>query len=158
MKKNKEAWIGTFMIIILFFSILMSMKFIHFNRFNKNNSYRINAIFDNINGLKVCAPVKISGITIGRVVKIQLNKLNFKPKVFIDIEKKYNNIPNTSTLEVHTIGFFGESYLSFNIGFEDKEIGSKSLEEGDSIQDTKSSIILEDLIGKLFYKYNFLFS
>ena len=36
-------------------------------------------------------------------------------------------------------------------GFTDEEMGTSMLKDGDMIEDTKSAIVLEDLIGKFLY-------
>ena len=36
-------------------------------------------------------------------------------------------------------------------GFSDEEMGTSMLKDGDMIEDTKSAIVLEDLIGKFLY-------
>ena len=53
--------------------------------------------------------------------------------------------------EVRTSGLLGEQYLALNVGFEDPELGTAILKDGDTIQDTKSAMVLEDLIGQFLY-------
>jgi phospholipid/cholesterol/gamma-HCH transport system substrate-binding protein len=69
----------------------------------------------------------------------------------MDIEERYNHIPDTSSLAIRTSGLLGEQYLALNVGFEDPELGTAILKDGDTIQDTKSAIVLEDLIGQFLY-------
>lgn len=88
----------------------------------------------------------------GRVTDITLDPKNYSPKVAMDIEDKYNNIPDTSSLAVRTSGLLGEQYLALNIGFDDPEMGTATLKDGGTIQDTKSAMVLEDLIGQFLYK------
>ncbi len=70
----------------------------------------------------------------------------------MDIEQTYNHIPDTSSLAIRTSGLLGEQYLALNIGFDDPEMGTSILKDGGVIQDTKSAIVLEDLIGQFLYK------
>ena len=70
----------------------------------------------------------------------------------MDIDQKYNQIPSTSTLAIRTSGLLGEQFLALNIGFEDPEMGTTILKNGGVIQDTKSAMVLEDLIGQFLYK------
>lgn len=62
-----------------------------------------------------------------------------------------NHIPDTSSLSIRTSGLLGEQYLALNVGFEDPELGTAILKDGDTIQDTKSAMVLEDLIGQFLY-------
>lgn len=115
-------------------------------------TYRIYATFDNIGGLKPRSPVKIGGVVIGRVADIELDPKTYTPRVALDIQKKYDQIPDTSSLAIRTSGLLGEQYLALNVGFEDPDMGTTILKDGGTIQDTKSAMVLEDLIGQFLYK------
>lgn len=115
-------------------------------------TWKLYATFDNIGGLKSGSPVKVGGVAIGRVTDISLDPKTYSPKVTMDIEDKYNNIPDTSSLAVRTSGLLGEQFLALNIGFDDPEMGTATLKDGGTIQDTKSAMVLEDLIGQFLYK------
>ncbi|HBV38924.1 MAG TPA: outer membrane lipid asymmetry maintenance protein MlaD, partial [Erwinia sp.] len=65
---------------------------------------------------------------------------------------KYNQLPDTSSLAVRTSGLLGEQYLELNVGFDEPEMGTAMLKDGSTIQDTKSAMVLEDLIGQFLYK------
>ena len=71
------------------------------------------------------------------------------PKVTIAINQEYNKIPETSSLSIKTSGLLGEQYIALNVGFDDGEIAM--LKDGDKIVDTKSAMVLEDLIGQFLY-------
>lgn len=88
----------------------------------------------------------------GRVAEITLDTKNYTPRVAIDIQQRYNQIPDTSSLAVRTSGLLGEQFLALNVGFEDPEMGTSILKDGGTIQDTKSALVLEDLIGQFLYK------
>lgn len=42
-------------------------------------------------------------------------------------------------------------FLALNVGFEDPELGTSILKDGGVIQDTKSAMVLEDMIGQFLY-------
>jgi len=63
-----------------------------------------------------------------------------------------NKISDTSSLAIRTQGLLGEQFLALNLGFDDPELGSAMLKDGDTLRDTKSAIVLEDLIGQFLYK------
>lgn len=150
--KKKEMWVGVFMIMALSAILFVCLKVTDIRLVNKVSTYPISAIFDNIGGLKLRAPVKIGGVVIGRVTEITLDPKTYEPTVSMDIDETYNHIPNTSSLAIRSSGLFGEQYLALTVGFEDPEMGSSILKGGSMIQDTKSAIVLEDLIGQFLYK------
>src|SRR5476649_173256 len=150
--KKSEIWVGVFMIIALLAVIFLCLKVAGIHSVGKVATYRISASFDNIGGLKVRSPVKVGGVVVGRVVDIMLDPKTYTPRVTMDIDETYNQIPDTSSLAIRTSGLLGEQYLSLNIGFEDPDMGTAILKEGGVIQDTKSALVLEDLIGQFLYK------
>lgn len=107
------------------------------------------AIFNNIGGLKVRAPLKIGGVVIGRVSAITLDEKSYLPKVSIAINQEYNEIPENSSLSIKTSGLLGEQYIALTIGFDDGD--TAMLKNGSQIQDTTSAMVLEDLIGQFLY-------
>src|SRR5476649_168583 len=149
--KKSEIWVGAFMIIALIAVVFLCLKVADIRSIGSDPTYRISADFDNIGGLKSGSPVKVGGVVIGRVSSITLDK-NYSPRVEMNIDQKYNQIPSTSTLAIRTSGLLGEQFLALNIGFEDPEMGTTILKEGGVIQDTKSALVLEDLIGQFLYK------
>ncbi|KOO11603.1 toluene ABC transporter substrate-binding protein, partial [Vibrio xuii] len=62
---------------------------------------------------------------------------------------KYDQFPETSSVKILTSGLIGEQYIGLTPGFifEDEQM----LVDGDFIEDTKSAMVLEDLIGQVLY-------
>ncbi len=149
--KKSEIWVGAFMLVALFAVLFICLKVANIQSIGSDPTYRIYADFDNIGGLKVDSPVKIGGVVIGRIKKITLDK-NLSPRVAMDIDDKYNQIPDSSSLAVRTSGLLGEQFLALNVGFQDPDMGTTILKNGGTIQDTKSALVLEDLIGQFLYK------
>jgi len=150
--KKSEVGVGAFMVIALCAIIFLCLKVADIHSVGNAPTYRISASFDNIGGLKVRSPVKVGGVVIGRVAAITLDAKTYTPKVSMDIDAAYNHIPDTSSLAVRTSGLLGEQFLALNIGFEDPAMGTAILKDGGVIQDTKSALVLEDLIGQFLYK------
>lgn len=144
-----EFWVGLFLLLGIAALVFLGLKVANVQGFSEDKSYRVTAIFDNIGGLKVRAPLKVGGVVIGRVSDIQLDEKNYLPKVTILINQNYNEIPETSSLSIKTSGLLGEQYIALTIGFNDGEVAM--LKDGDSIADTKSALVLEDLVGQFLY-------
>ncbi|MCL2892754.1 outer membrane lipid asymmetry maintenance protein MlaD [Brenneria tiliae] len=150
--KKSEIWVGAFMLIALCAIIFLCLKVADIKSIGNQPTYRLYATFDNIGGLKARSPVRIGGVVIGRVADISLDEKSYLPRVALDIEQRYDHIPDTSSLAIRTSGLLGEQYLALNVGFEDEEMGTSILQDGGVIQDTKSAMVLEDLIGQFLYK------
>lgn len=150
--KKSEIWVGVFMLIALCAVVFLCLQVANVKSLGNEPTYRIYATFDNIGGLKARSPIKIGGVVIGRVADITLDPKTYLPRVAMDINEQYNNIPDTSSLAIRTSGLLGEQFLALNVGFEDPEMGTAILKDGGTIQDTKSAMVLEDLIGQFLYK------
>jgi phospholipid/cholesterol/gamma-HCH transport system substrate-binding protein len=61
------------------------------------------------------------------VADITLDPKTYLPRVELDIDERYNHIPDTSSLAIRTSGLLGEQYLALNVGFEDPDLGRLSL-------------------------------
>ena len=150
--RKNEVWVGLFMLIALGALLFLCLKVADIKSMGHQPTYRLYAIFDNIGGLKIRSPVKIGGVVVGRVADISLDIKNYIPRVAIDIQQRYDKIPDTSSLAIRTSGLLGEQYLSLNLGFEDPTMGTRILKDGDTLHDTKSALVHEDLIGQFMNK------
>ncbi|TNH05953.1 outer membrane lipid asymmetry maintenance protein MlaD [Testudinibacter sp. TR-2022] len=144
-----EFWVGLFLLLAIAALVFLGLKVANVQGFHQSKSYNLHATFNNIGGLKVRAPVKTGGVLIGRVNAISLDPTSYLPQVSLSIDQEYNHIPETSSLSIKTSGLLGEQYIALNIGFDDGEIAM--LKEGDTIHDTTSAMVLEDLIGQFLY-------
>lgn len=144
-----EFWVGLFLLIGIGALAFLGLRVANIQGFNQAKSYQVYAVFDNIGGLKVRAPLKVGGVVIGRVSSIELDDKTYLPLVKIAIDEKYNEIPDNSSLSIKTSGLLGEQYISLSVGFDDGE--TSMLKEGSRIVDTKSAMVLEDLVGQFLY-------
>jgi len=102
------------------------------------------ASFDQTGGLKARAPVVISGVKVGQVDSIGLDK-NFRARVEMSLDHNLQ-LPVDTEASIVTAGLLGDRYISLQLGGEDKYLKS-----GDEISMTESAVILERLIGKLIH-------
>lgn len=151
--KKNEIWVGVFMLAALLALLFLALRVADLKTIGTEPTWKMYATFDNIGGLKVSSPVKIGGVLIGRVSDIALDEKTLSPRVTMDISDKFaNKIPDTSSLAIRTQGLLGEQFLALNLGFDDPELGSSMLKDGGTLRDTKSALVLEDLIGQFLYK------
>lgn len=144
-----EFWVGLFLLLGIGALVFLGLKVANIESFSNSKSYQVSATFDNIGGLKVRAPLKVGGVVIGRVTGIELDRKTYLPVIKIAINQEYKEIPDNSSLSIKTSGLLGEQYIALSIGFDDGE--TEMLREGSKILDTKSAIVLEDLVGQFLY-------
>lgn len=144
-----EIWVGAFVLMGLAALLMIAFQVSNFTGFKDKPTYAVSALFDNIGGLKVRAPVKMSGVVIGRVTGISVDPVSFKAKVDMDIYENFNELSDDSSASILTSGLLGDQYIGIGIG------GSEDyLQEGSQIEFTQSAIVLEDLIGQFLVKFS----
>ena len=151
MQKNRkiELWVGSFVLAGICAILVMIFQVADVKNLGSSDTYTLKAEFDNIGGLKVRSPVKVGGVVVGRVTDIGLNSDSMVPVVTVAINATYDKFPDTSSLKILTSGLIGEQYLSLTPGFIFDD--EKMLQDGDYVEDTKSALVLEDLIGQFLY-------
>jgi len=137
-----DLWVGIFVAIGLASITFLSFKVANLTGSTKGSTYTIYTEFDNIGGLKVKAPVKSSGVLVGRISNIELNTETYRARVTLEIGTEYEFSRDTSA-EILTAGLLGEQYVGLTQGG-DIEI----VQDGDRFSLTSSALVLEQLIGK----------
>jgi len=113
--------------------------------FNTEATYPITARFDNIGGLKVRAPVRSAGVTVGRVTDITLDGKTYQGVVSMDIRRGFQ-FPKDSSAKILTAGLLGDQYVGLEPGADEA-----NLAPGATIRQTQSALVLENLIGQLLF-------
>ncbi|MBE4584252.1 outer membrane lipid asymmetry maintenance protein MlaD [Vibrio navarrensis] len=147
--RKTELWVGSFVLAGICAILVMIFQVADVKGLGSGDSYALKAEFDNIGSLKVRSPVKVGGVVIGRVSSIELNPQTLVPIVTLSINSRYNQFSETSSVQILTSGLIGEQYVGLVPGFvfDDEQM----LKDGDFIEDTKSALVLEDLIGQVLY-------
>ncbi len=144
-RKGIETLVGLFVLVGLLAVVFLALKAANLTSFSTGKTYALTAKFDNIGGLKVRAPVKSAGVTIGRVVAIALDPRSFQGLVTIEIDRKLQ-FPTDTSAKILTSGLLGDQYIGLEPGGSDK-----NLDDGAQIRMTQSAVVLENLIGQFLY-------
>jgi len=113
--------------------------------YSSEKGYQVTAYFDNIGGLKTKARVTVAGVSVGKVMSIQLDPKTYQAKVVLFLDSDLV-VPDDSAASILTAGLLGDNYISLEPGAEET-----SLKNGDIIQETHSAMILERLIGQFLF-------
>lgn len=148
--RKTELWVGSFVLAGICAILVMIFQVADVKGLGSNDTYALKAEFDNIGTLKVRSPVKVGGVVVGRVTDIGLDKETLLPVVSMAINSDYNQFADTSSAQILTSGLIGEQYIGLVPGFVFDDEGAM-LQDGDLIEDTKSALVLEDLIGQFLY-------
>lgn len=148
-KYRTELTVGLFVLLTIAAVLLLAVKVANQAMSTESDTYTLYAKFDNIGSLRERSAVKVGGVVIGRVASIQLDREDFTPVVELKISTEYGDFPETSSVSILTSGLLGEQYIGFQPGFSFD--GIETLANGDYIADTKSALVLEDLIGQFLF-------
>jgi phospholipid/cholesterol/gamma-HCH transport system substrate-binding protein len=147
--KKIELAVGLFVALGIAALLFLALKVASLGIAGNGETYTLYAKFQNIGGLKVRSSVKVGGVVVGRVEQITLDPEDYYPVAQLAIFAEYNNFPDTSSLAILTSGLLGEQYLGLEPGFIDDTV--EILANGDYIEDTKSALVLEELIGQFLF-------
>ena len=151
MRRSSTLNLGTGTFVVLGFAALFFLTTQTTSRglsFGSAPHYDVTAMFDNIGDLRVGAPVSMSGVEIGRVVKIDFDNKEYKAVVLMRLNQKYNQIPSDSDASIYTQGLLGGKFIGLTAG------GAETyLKDKDQIDFTQSAFVLENLIGQFLANF-----
>lgn len=140
MKKNTvEIVVGVLVIIFSILFVLFTMKIT--NKKLNEEFYRLYAVFDNIEGVNIGTKVKIGGIEIGEVEKLNIDT-DYRVKLVLKI-KKDMLLPVDSNIKIATSGLIGGKYLRVDVGGDEEYF-----KNNDHFEYTESTMDLEDMITR----------
>lgn len=149
METTRTRNIGAGLFILLGFAALffLATKTTSLDSVAAGQSYQVRARFEDVSGLKIRAPVTMSGVNIGHVESIAFDKDRLDAMVTLRISSDFDTIPDDSDASILTAGLLGSKYIGLGAGGSDSYLQNES-----EIELTQSSVVLENLIGKLMYR------
>ena len=141
-KRGIETLVGLFVLLGMLGLVFLALQAANLGSMGSGDTYAIQARFDNIGGLKARAPVRTAGVVVGRVKSIQLDPKTFQGLVIMDIERGYQ-FPKDTAAKILTSGLLGDQYIGLEPGGDEK-----NLAPGDTLAQTQSAVVLENLIGQ----------
>ena len=140
-----DFWVGLFVVLGIVATVFLSLRVANLTSIQGGATYQVNAEFDNIGGLKVRAPVKSAGVTVGRVTEIRYDGDLHKAIVTVALDSNYG-FSADSSMSILTSGLLGEQYIGLQTGSD-----TEMLQEGDAVWLTSSALVLENLIGQVLF-------
>ncbi|HEY6510889.1 MAG TPA: outer membrane lipid asymmetry maintenance protein MlaD [Burkholderiaceae bacterium] len=144
-KRGIESLVGLFVLLGILALTFIALKAANLASFGQRDGYMLQARFDNIGGLKVRAPVRSAGVVVGRVKSIRLDPKTFQGLVTMEIDRDLQ-FPKDSSAKIQTAGLLGDQYIGLEAGGDDK-----NLVAGDTVTQTQSAVVLENLIGQFLF-------
>ncbi len=105
---------------------------------------KLYALYDETGSLTVCAPVVIAGVRVGEVSRISLDD-DFRARVELNLDPDLK-LPKDTYANIVTSGLLGDRFIELQPGGDDQ-----MMKPGDTFGHVGNAVILEKLIGQLFY-------
>jgi len=133
----------------MFVAVLLALCFV-VNYFTKEKVehfedgiyYPLKARFGRTDGLMLGDPVRLSGITIGRVIDAHLDD-HFNAVLTLDV-KEGTNIPTDSSAAIVSSGIMGGKYIEIEPGGDEE-----FLQPNDEFSYTQDAMVLEELVDRI---------
>ena len=144
MKRSKmmELGVGLFMLAGILGLVFLGLRVSGMTLQTPGDTFRLEANFANIGGLKPRARVTMAGVTVGRVAAIELDTDWYDARVVLELDDDLQGqLSRDTTAAILTSGLLGEQYVGLSVGGD-----PETLADGDTIRDTQSALVLEELI------------
>lgn len=109
------------------------------------DGYEVSARFDDVSGITPGSEVKIGGLKIGVVERLELDPETYQASAILHVNADVK-LPKDSSAAVVSSGLLGDKFVKVDPGGDDE-----MMQEGDVIKFTQSSVSFEELIGKFVF-------
>ena len=134
-ERKKHIIIGacTFLFLWVFFAFIKQPS--------NSSGYNLIMTFDNANGVKKGADIRLNGLKIGNVINKEINE-DYQAIITANIENTL--LPDDSIAFVQTDGLLGGKYIQIGIG-----ASEENFEDGDEVEYTQGSADIEALAREI---------
>ncbi|OHV12247.1 outer membrane lipid asymmetry maintenance protein MlaD [Kushneria phosphatilytica] len=137
-----ECGVGVFVLAGFLGLVFLGLQVSGLNLSRANDTFTLHANFSNVGGLKERSRVTVAGVTVGHVTNIDLDSKWLDGRVTMQIDDSLQGkLSSDSTAAILTSGLLGEQYIGLSTGG-----APDNLKDGDTIRDTQSALVLENLI------------
>ena len=139
----RDFWVGLFVCVGLATVAWLSLQ-VGGLTLSRGPELTLVAHFDDIGGLTDRSPVRLAGVTVGRVTEIELDE-DLRAKVTLSVHRDVSLSIDTSAA-IRTSGLLGDQFVALEPGAEDA-----MLRDGETFSFTESALNLDKLVGTLVH-------
>lgn len=138
---------GNLEILVGALVVLIGIGFMHYaysgRQVKSVAGYTLTADFGKVGTIQLGAPVRIAGVTVGRVASMKLDRSTFQVVMDLTIQPDVK-LPADTKASITTDGLLGGKYVKLVPGQ-----STEMLKGGARIAETKDAVSLEDLVAKI---------
>jgi phospholipid/cholesterol/gamma-HCH transport system substrate-binding protein len=143
MSNRLETIIGLIVLMIAVAFFVFTYSTTNIKKLDK--SYPLKARFTQVEGIVVGSDVMMSGIKVGSVTSLKIDKDTYYAVMGFSVDKSLK-LPVDSSLKIATSGLLGGKYVAITAGSSEE-----MLEPNAEIKYTQASLNLEGLLSKLLF-------
>lgn len=106
------------------------------------DGYELRAAFPNVDGIEIGTDVRVAGVKVGRVSRVDLNPQTYLAEARLTVPAAIQ-LPTDSAALIQTDGLLGGSYIELQPGG-----APENLRPGDEIEDVQGAVSLLSLMMK----------
>ena len=137
-----EILMGAVVLVTAMFFLILGMQSIDNNQ---KDGYELSLLFGSSAGLKNGDDVKISGINVGKITKLNLDPVDYNARIHIKLNNDIK-IPDDSQARITSSSLLGGNFLDIIPGSSET-----FLKPDDVIYDTTDAVSFTDLLGKVVF-------
>ena len=137
-----EILMGAVVLTTAIFFLMLGMQSIDNNQ---RDGYELSLLFGSSAGLKNGDDVKISGINVGKITKLNLDPADYNARIHIKLNNDIK-IPDDSQARITSSSLLGGNFLDIIPGSSET-----FLKPDDVIYDTTDAVSFTDLLGKVVF-------
>lgn len=143
MQRNAvETMLGAFVLLVAIVFVIFFQKT---TDMQTADGYELKAKFSQINGLERGAPVRVSGVNVGKIIDFELDPETYLAIVTMHINNDVE-LPYDTAAMINSASLLGGKYMALEPGGD-----IDMLQAGDMIEFTQSTPGLEALLGHAIY-------
>ena len=121
------------------------LYFTYSSGYQRVSGYDVMAKFNRVDGLALGSDVRLSGITVGKVVKEQIDPASYLAIIHLSIDGKIK-LPVDTAAKITSDGLLGSNYIALEPGGDPKMIA-----DGGEITATQDPVNIVDLVGRFIF-------
>lgn len=122
--------------------VFLAVRVSGINTTADDETYLLQARFDDVSGLRERAKVTIAGVTVGRVTGISVDAEYGEAVVGLAVQTSIGLLALDTGAQIVTEGVMGGRYVALTPGADEELLAS-----GDFLTETQGALVLEKLIG-----------
>ncbi|MFL3876530.1 outer membrane lipid asymmetry maintenance protein MlaD [Wolbachia endosymbiont of Trichogramma kaykai] len=134
---------GSFVLIFTIFLVFFAINKLSYIKRNYKDCYKIHGLFTDANGVEVGDSIKVSGVEIGSITGVSLDKATYIARIDMCISRDIK-LPIDSSALISSSGVFGSKFINISPGADPKLIS-----HGGKIAHTQAGANMGGIVDKI---------